>query len=412
VSDVRLLIRFKYFRRFAFSSLTNDNFRRYALSQAISMVGNWMQIVSQSWLVLSLTGSGAMVGLVIAVQTLPTLLAAPYGGLIADRWPKDRLLIITQAVEFTALILLGSLTITGVIQIWMVIVLAALVGMSNVVYGPTQAAFVQEIVGREHVSNAVSLNAALSNSARVVGPGIAGLLIATVGVGACFLVNAASSLVVVIAIVTLDQSRLLRSPRTTRTRGQLRAALAYARAKRQIRLPLIAAAIIGGLTFEFPVTLPVFATDVLGAGASGYGLLVTAMGVGAVFGAIQLTIRPAGGVSAMTRAAAAFGVLVILLAAVQTLWVAVLISALVGSRSVRFIAIANVDLQLAAHGDMRGRIMGLWLTALAGTTAIGGPLVGVIIDLAGARVALLVGGVAAVAAAAGISLSSRGSTTS
>ncbi len=136
------------------------------------------------------------------------------------------------------------------------------------------------------------------------------------------------------------------------------------------------------------------------------------MGVGAVFGAIQLTIRPAGGVSAMTRAAAAFGVLVILLAAVQTLWVAVLISALVGSRSVRFIAIANVDLQLAAHGDMRGRIMGLWLTALAGTTAIGGPLVGVIIDLAGSRVALLVGGVAAVAAAAGISLSSRGSTTS
>ena len=294
----------------------------------------------------------------------------------------------------------------------MVIVLAVVVGLSNVVYGPTQAAFVQEIVGRDHLRNAVSLNAALSNSARVVGPGIAGVLIATVGVGACFLVNAASSVVVFVAIVTLDQSQLLRSRPVARTRGQLRAALQYARVERRIRVPLIAAAIIGGLTFEFPVTLPVFATDSLSTGAGGYGLLVTAMGFGAVCGALQLTLRPATGASALGRAAAGFGILVILLAAAPTLWLAVVISALVGSRSVRFIAIANVNLQLAARPDMRGRMLGLWLTAIAGTTAVGGPVVGVIIDVAGARVALLVGGLAAVGAAARTALSTRTCSTS
>ncbi|MGD0385124.1 MAG: MFS transporter [Solirubrobacteraceae bacterium] len=387
-------------RRRTFAALAVPNYRRYFFGQATSLIGTWMQMAAQSWLVLSLTGSATALGLIVALQTLPVLLLAPYGGVIADRVDKRRLMVALQAAMGVQALILGVLTITGSVRLWEIGVLAVVLGLNNAFENPARQSFVLEMVGAETLRNAVSLNSVQVNVARAVGPAVAGVLIATVGTGECFLINAASFVAVVASLVSMERSALHPTPPAPRASGQLREGLRYARATPEIIVPLLMMALVGTLAYEFQVSLPVMARHALHAGAEGYGFMTAAMGVGAILGGLVVAARGHTGLRPVTLAVAAFAIALSLAALAPTLAVELIALALVGGASVSFMSSGNSTLQLAAEPAMRGRVMALWFVALQGTTPIGGPLVGVIISLAGARTGLGVGALACVFAAA------------
>jgi MFS family permease len=256
------------------------------------------------------------------------------------------------------------------------------------------------MVGRDSVRNAVSLNSVIVNAARAVGPAIAGVLIAVVGEGTCFLINCGSFVAVIFSLLSMDASLLRPSEPALRAKGQLRQGLAYVRRTPELALPLIMMAMIGTLTYEFPVSLPVLAKRSFDLGATGYGFMTAAMGLGAATGGLVTAARGRTGVRAAVIAAAAFGVCVTAAAVAPSVALELLALVLVGAGSVSFVSVGNSTLQLGADPSMRGRVMSLWSVAFQGSTAIGGPIVGGIIALAGARVGLLVGGVTCFAAAA------------
>jgi MFS family permease len=385
--------------RQAFSSLANRNFRRYFVGQSISRIGTWMQMVAQSWLVLTLTGSSVLLGLVVALQALPVLLLGPYGGVVADRVDKRRLMIALQTLMGVQALALGVLTATGAIRFWEIALLATVLGVNNAFETPSRQAFMLELVGPDLLRNAVSLNAVMVNVARTVGPAVAGLVIATAGEGICFLVNAASFAAVVVSLLVLDTTRISPSPPVGRSRGQLRQGFRYVRRTPELALPLLLMAIIGTLTYEFSVSLPVLARRTLGTGAPGYGYMTAAMGAGAVAGGLAVAAKGRTGLRPLVLAAGCFGVFVLGAALAPDLAVELGTLALVGAASVSFIAVANATLQLGSVPTMRGRVMGLWIVAFQGSTPIGAPLIGWIIARSDARVGLAVGAAAAVLAA-------------
>jgi len=387
-------------RRRTFAALAVPNYRRYFFGQATSLIGTWMQMAAQSWLVLSLTGSATALGLIVALQTLPVLLLAPYGGVIADRVDKRRLMVALQAAMGVQALILGVLTITGSVRLWEIGVLAVVLGLNNAFENPARQSFILEMVGAETLRNAVSLNSVQVNVARAVGPAVAGVLIATVGTGECFLINAASFVAVVVSLVSMERSALYPTPPAPRASGQLREGLRYARDTPEIIVPLLMMALVGTLAYEFQVSLPVMARHALHAGAEGYGFMTAAMGVGAILGGLVVAARGHTGLRPVTLAVVAFAIALSLAALAPTLAVELIALALVGGASVSFMSSGNSTLQLAAEPAMRGRVMALWFVALQGTTPIGGPLVGVIISLAGARTGLGVGALACVLAAA------------
>ena len=386
--------------RETFSSLANPNYRRYFAGQAISRIGTWMQMIAQSWLVLTLTGSSVLLGLVVALQALPVLLLGPYGGLVADRVDKRRLMVVLQTVMAVQALALGVLTVSGTIRVWEIALLAALLGLNNAFETPARQAFMLEMVGPAELRNAVSLNSVMVNVARTVGPAAAGIVIAVAGEGICFLVNAASFVAVVASLLTLDTSQLSPSPPAGRSAGQLREGLRYVRRTPELAVPLVLMAIVGMLTYEFSVSLPVLARSSLEAGAQGYGYMTAAMGAGAVAGGLVVAARGRTGLRPLVLAAAGFGVLVVCAALAPNLTLELAALVLVGAASVSFIAIANSTLQLRSAPDMRGRVMGLWIVAFQGSTPVGGPLIGWIISRSDARVGLAVGAAAALVAAA------------
>ena len=258
--------------RTTFAALSVPNYRRYYTGQAISLTGTWMQMTAQSWLVLTLTHSSTALGVVIALQTLPVLLLTPYGGVIADRGDKRRIMVALQGAMGVQALILGLLTVTGNVRVWEIGLLALLLGVNNAFENPARQSFMLEMVGSAHLRNAVSLNSVLVNVARTVGPAVAGILIATVGDGVCFLVNAVSFVAVVTSLVTLDRSTIHPSPPAPRARGQLREGFAYVRRTPALAIPLLMMAAVGCLTYEFQVSLPVMASQGLDVGATGYGL--------------------------------------------------------------------------------------------------------------------------------------------
>lgn len=387
-------------RRDTFASLSNPNFRRYFTGQAVSMVGTWMQAVAQSWLVLQLTGSGTALGSVVALQTLPVLLFGPYGGVVADRLDKRRLLIGLQSVMGVLAAILGVLTVTGTVELWHVYVLAFLLGLNNSFENPARQSFVLEMVGPDDLRNAVSLHSVLVNAARAVGPAVAGIVIATGGLGICFLVNAVSFVAVVVSLIRLDVAGLSPSPPATREPGQLRAGLRYVARTPSLLVPLLMMALVGCLTYEFQVVLPVLARETFGGDASVYGFMTAAMGVGAVVGGLVVAARGRTGIPALITASTLFGVLVGAAAVAPTRWLAYAALALVGAASVSFMAIGNSTLQLEAEPRMRGRVMALWSVAFLGSTPIGGPIAGAVVQQFGGRAGLLLGAVACLVAAA------------
>jgi MFS family permease len=386
--------------RLTFKAFEVPNYRRYICGQSISLIGTWMQMAAQSWLVLTLTHSSTALGLIVALQTVPILLLGPYGGVIADRVDKRRLMICLQAMMGLQALVLGLLTITNSVTVWEIGVLAMLLGLNNAFENPSRQSFMLEMVGEEHLRNAVSLNSVLVNVARSIGPAVAGILIATTGEGVCFLLNAASFLAVIASLLRLDRGALHPSPPTPRAPGQLREGLRYVRRTPQLAVPLLMMALVGTLAYEFQVSLPVMARNGLHVGAAGYGFMTAAMGVGAVFGGLLVAAIGRTGVRTLSLAAVAFGVLLALAALAPSLPVELIALALVGWASVSFMATGNSTLQLAAEPTMRGRVMSLWFVAFQGSTPIGGPIVGFVMAAAGARAGLGVGAITCVLVAA------------
>jgi MFS family permease len=383
-----------------FAAFEIRNFRLFYLGQGISLCGTWMQAVGLSWLVLRLTHSGTQLGLVLAAQFLPVLLLGVWGGVIADRFNKRHILYVTQTLAGILALILGLLVVTHTIQIWMIYVLAATLGLVSVADNPTRQSFVIEMVGEEHVRNAVTLNSTLVNTARVIGPSIAGLLIATVGIGLCFLINAASYIAVVVALYMMRSNELHTVPPSKRERGQIRAGLEYAWSVPKIRSTLIMMFIVGTFAYEFPVVLPLFATKTLHGDAATYSALTAAMGVGAIIGGIYTAGRANSRDTQLMWIAVIFGIAIIATAISPTFLVAVIVMVVVGVLSVIFIALGNTTLQLTSAPQMRGRVMALWSIAFLGTTPIGGPIIGFISDNLTPRVGLATGGVSAITAGA------------
>jgi len=385
--------------RRSFDSLAVPNYRRYFSGQVVSLSGNWMQMVAESWLILELTGSGVAVGLTTALQFVPILLFGAWGGLLADRFPKRNLLIATQTMMILPALGLLAVTASGVVAPWMVYALVFARGAVNSVDNPTRQSFVIEMVGAERVVNAVSLNSVIVHSARIFGPALAGILIATLGVAPCFAVNALSFVVMIAALARMSPVDLSAAPRAPREPGAIRAGLRYVRATPELAVPLALMALVGTLGLNFPVILPLLARFSFDGGASAYALLVSAMGAGAVIGALVTGARGRTGPGLVAAAALAFGLLSLLAAGAPSLALEVPVLALLGASAVTFAAAINSSLQLAVAAEMRGRVMALYSVVFLGSTAFGGPLAGWLSQAYDPRVALLLSASAGISAA-------------
>jgi MFS family permease len=385
--------------RRSFDSLQVPNYRRYFVGQIVSLSGNWMQTVAEIWLVLSLTDSGVAVGLTTALQFLPILLFGAWGGLLADRFAKRRLLIVTQALMALPAIALFVLSSAGVVTVAMVYALVFARGTVNAVDNPTRQSFVIEIVGTGRVVNAVSLNSVLVHSARIIGPALAGVLIATVGVEPCFAINAATFGAMIFALWRMEPGELRPAPQVPRERGAVRSALRHVAATPRLAVPLALMAIVGALGYNFQTILPLLARFSFGGGATVYAALVSAMAIGSVAGALVTGARGRTSASVIAGAALAFGVLSLLAAGAPTLALELPVLALLGAATVTFAASVNSYLQLEVRPDMRGRVMALYSIVFLGSTPIGGPIAGWLSEAFDPRVALVLAGVSGLSAA-------------
>jgi len=381
-----------------FASLRVRNYRYYFAGQSASMVGTWMQSVAQSWLVFTFTHSGFAVGLLVALQALPVLLFGPFGGVLGDRFGKYRLLFWTQSLAGVQAFALAALDLAGHLQLWQLYVIATSLGFIKLIDNPTRQSFIIEMVGREQVRNAVTLNMISGNIARLAGPSVAGLLIAFVGSGWCFLINACSFTFVVVALLFIDKGALMPAERAARLRGQVSQGFRYVSHEPVLRDVLVMMAVIGCLTYEFQTTLPLMVGEVFHGDASGYGLLTGLMGLGAVLGGLVAAGRGERRPDGLYVIAVGFGVAVLLAALAPTQTLERLAMVVVGAGSVTFTSLGNSTLQLTSAPHMRGRVMSLWSVSRLGTTPIGGPLVGFIGGTLGARYGLGIGGLAAIAA--------------
>ncbi len=354
-----------------------------------------MQTVAQAYLILfPLHGTGIDVAIATSLQFVPMLLLGPFGGLVADRYDKRRVLYATQASAGLLALTLGLLAATGSVQLWQVYVLAAGLGFVNLFDNPARQTFVFELVGPELLPNAISLNSVLINSARVIGPAIGGILIVTVGVATCFMVNAGSYLAVLVALALMDASRLNRRQGVVRAKGQIREGLRYAWATRELRDTLLAMAVVGVFAFNFTVTLPLLAKFTFHGGAGLASVFMAAMGAGAVVGGLFTAFRSRPSTRLLAFIGLVFGASILAVAVSPSALVATATLVVMGAAAISFVATNNATLQLRADPAMRGRVMSLNAIAFLGSTPIGAPLLGAISDVASPRAAFALGGVA------------------
>ena len=385
------------FRR-AFESLRVRNYRLFFIGQVLSWTGTWVQWVAQGWLVLRITDSGLGLGLVTAFQWLPVLLFGAWGGVIADRFDKRKLLIGTNAIAGVLSLVLGLVTIAGAVNIGIVLVVALALGLVTAVDNPARQTFTMEMVGRDRLTNAVSLNTATFTTARILGPTMAGFLIAGVGIGTCFLVNAASVIPVCLALAFMNRDELTPSERVEQRRGQIREGLRYVAGLPVLRTLLTIMAVVGTIQYNFQVLLPVLARETFDGDARTLGFIGTALGIGMFAGSLTNAAfgRPAR--SLLTGAGFALGGFSVLVALSPSLWLGALLMIPLGAASMAFLSTMNSTLQLSASDQMRGRVMSLYFVLFLGSTPIGAPLVGWVAETFNPRVALAFGGLVTIAA--------------
>lgn len=393
-----------------FAALRVRNYRLFFAGQIVSNTGTWMQRIAQDWLVLELTHSPLAVGITTALQFLPMLLFGLWGGLIADRYPKRRLLLITQASMGALAVLLTALTLTGVVQVWQVYLIALGLGLATVVDNPTRQTFVNEMVPTELVRNAVGLNSGNFQLARMLGPAVAGVLIAAVGIGWAFAFNALSFVAVLIALLMMRPAELQRLPHATRARGQLREGLRYVRSNPILLWPIVLVFFVGTFGYNFAIILSAYTQNVFNSGADLYGLLNTAMAAGSVTGALVAARRTSANLTVLFTAAAAFGLGLIVLGLTPWFWAFLVLLVVVGFVSVTFNTLGNATVQLSSSPELRGRVMSLYMLVFMGGTPIGSPIVGAITQQWGAPVALVVSGVICLLAAVGAAVLAARST--
>ncbi|MFJ2719625.1 MFS transporter [Streptomyces sp. NPDC087437] len=387
-----------------FSSLRVRNYRLFFLGQVVSNTGTWMQRIAQDWLVLSLTGSSAAVGITTALQFLPMLLFGLYGGVLVDRLPKRPTLLVTQSAMAVTGLALAVLTLTGQVQVWHVYLAAFAVGLATVVDNPARQSFVSEMVGTKQLQNAVSLNSANFQSARLIGPAVAGLMITGVGTGWAFLANGLSFVAPIVGLLLMRTRELHVVERAPRGKGQLREGLRYVAGRPELIWPIVLVGFIGTFGFNFPVWLSAYAEQVFHAGAGAYSLFNTVMAVGSLIGALLAARRGTARLRVLIAAAAAFGALEIVAALAPSYWLFALLMAPIGIFGLTVNVTANTAVQMGTDPAMRGRVMALFMMVFMGGTPLGAPLVGWITDAYGARVGFAAGGVVSLAAAATIGL--------
>lgn len=384
--------------RETFAALQIGNYRKFFIGQAFSLLGTWIQSVAIAWLILEITGSAASIGFAVALQFLPVLILGPYGGVLVDRTDKRKLLIKTQALSGLQALLLAVMVLTHHENIVFVLVLSLFLGFIYVLDMPARSAFVREMVPGDLVRNAVSLNSVVVNGARVVGPALAGVMIATIGLGWCFAANAASFICVIAAYALMKTRELIPVEAVERAPGQLREGLRYVFGNPNLRVPLIMMAVVGTLTYEFNVVLPALASETFSSGAQSLGWLSAAMGLGAVIGGLWSATRQTSGISVIALAAVCFGIAVAGAAVMPSVVWACVALLPVGAASIWFMSAGNSAVQLHADPQMRGRVMSLWTVAFIGSTPVGAPIVGWVAETAGPRWALGLGAIAAVGA--------------
>jgi MFS family permease len=388
-----------------FRSLAVRNYRLFASGQVVSLTGTWMQRVAQDWLVLELSESGAVLGLVLALQFGPTLLFSLWGGVLADRYDKRRLLIVTQALMAAQALVLGLLVVGGAVQLWHVCLLAALLGTVSALDVPVRQSFVVEMVGRRDVTNAVGLNSATFNSARIVGPAAAGVMINWVGTGSVFLINAASTIAVIAGLVAMRGDELHRATRLGRAKGQLREGLRYVRGRADLVATMILVFVIGTFGLNFQLTAALMARDVFGRGAGSYGLLSAMLAVGSLVGALLSTRRTARPRQRFLLAAAlGFGLLEVGVGLMPSYLAVAIALVPTGAVALSFTIAANSSVQLGVDEMMRGRVMALYLLCFMGGTPFGAPAVGAVSDAFGPRVGLIASGSICALATVGLGL--------
>lgn len=371
------------------------NFRLFFIGQAVSVTGTWVQYVASSWLVLRLTGSGVALGVVTALSFAPVLVLGAWAGVLADRYDKRRILLGTQAAFAVLALALWGLVAADVVRLWMVYGLALLQGVVTAVDTPARQSFFAEMVSAEHLTNAVSLNSAVMTGTRIVGPAIAGLLIAGAGLDVCFLVNGLSYLAVIGGLLAMRPGDLHRAP-VPRGDGGVREGLRYVWRTPGLRTPLVVSAGVFTFAFNFQVLLPLLAREAFGGDVRTFGSLLSFMGVGSLIGALSMARGTRPNPVRLMRSAAALGAVSVAAAAMPNLVTELLALAMLGYVGVVFMITANTTLQLTARPDMRGRVMALYSVVFLGGTPIGAPIAGWSAEWLGARWGLALGGLVAV----------------
>jgi MFS family permease len=380
-------------------ALRHRNYRLFFFGQLISLVGTWMQQVAQGWLVLQLTNDPLYLGLVSVAQFGPVIIFGLFGGLIADQWPKRRILLITQSASMLLAFALFLLTATGTVQVWQVMILAALLGVTNSIDMPTRQAFAVEMVGREDVTNAVGLNSAMFNASRILGPAVAGLLIGAFDISIAFLINGISYIAVIVAYLAMRTDELRPAPtivRPTTVRGVFDSLAEGARFVRQTPMVLLAVTVVGLVaTFgmNFQVLMPPYADDVLHVGATGYGFLMAASGLGSTVAALWIAFSRKVSPLPIVLGAIALGLGSIVVALSTSFGLSMLAMIVVGAGGIGMAVTANTTIQLSVPDQLRGRVMSLYTTVFAGSVPAGGLLMGWIASAWGVPTALMVGAI-------------------
>ncbi|WP_217162043.1 MFS transporter [Streptomyces sp. AC512_CC834] len=386
----------------SFASLRIRNYRLYMLGQCISVVGNWMQTIAVGWLALQLTHSGTMLGVVTGARYLPILLLGAWGGLVVDRHDRRRLLTVTQVCFALQAALLTVLSWAGLVTLPLLVTIMLVLGSINVFDSPARQSLISELVDRDRLPNAIAVNSTLVNTAKLVGPGLAGVLIAAFGMTPCFALDTLSFVAVIISLLALRVAEMRPTEREVHAKGQIRAGIAYICRTPELLHPMIMVYVTGMLTWEFPVTLPLLTTSVFHAGPDGFGAAMAAMSAGAVLGGFVVVRRPRVTTRSLSVSAVIWGVLICAAALAPNLPLALAALLFVGSGSITFNSSAKTLMQVGAAPQMRGRVVSIWTIGWMGGTVIGAPTVGAIGAASGPRSALLVGGLAA--AAVGITM--------
>lgn len=381
-----------------FHSLKFFNYRLWFIGALVANVGTWMQRVAQSWLVLTVLtdNDGSAVGMVIGLQFLPVLLFSPYAGVLADRLPLRKLLITTQVLLGVLAGALGAIVLGGVAELWHVYVFAFLLGVIAAFDAPARQTFVGEMVPQDSLPNAVALNSTSFNIARLIGPAVAGFLIAAVGTGWVFVINAVTFAATIASLALMRRGELHPLPHSPRGRGQVRAGVAYVRGRSDIMVIMLVVSVVGAMGLNFQLTSAVMATEVFGKGAEEYGILGSVLAIGSLTGALIAARRRHPRVRIVIAAAFAFGIVSGLMAIAPTWELYVLSCVLVGWTSLTMMTSANATVQMTTEPGMRGRVMSLYMMVFLGTTPVGSPVVGWIADTWGARWSVGAGAIASV----------------